>query len=50
MIDYITVDESWSELLVRFLTNPTVAPLLMSLGMLGLFFEIKSPGLEFLEH
>jgi membrane-bound serine protease (ClpP class) len=42
--DYITIDESWSELLVRFLTNPTVAPLLMSLGMLGLFFEIKSPG------
>lgn len=40
----ITVDETWSELLVRFLTNPTVAPLLMSLGMLGLFFEIKSPG------
>ena len=31
-------------MLVRFLTNPNVAPLLMSLGMLGLFFEIKSPG------
>ena len=36
--------ESWSEMLVRFLTNPNVAPLFMSLGMLGLFFEIKSPG------
>ena len=36
--------ESWSESLVRFLTNPNVAPLFMSLGMLGLFFEIKSPG------
>ena len=40
----VEVTESWSELLVRFLTNPMVAPLLMSLGMLGLFFEIKSPG------
>ena len=40
----IKISESWSEMLVRFLTNPTVAPLFMSLGMLGLFFEIKSPG------
>ena len=37
-------EESWSEKLVRFLTNPVVAPLFMSLGMLGLFMEIKSPG------
>ena len=40
----VEITESWSEMLVRFLTNPTVAPLFMSLGMLGLFFEIKSPG------
>ena len=40
----ITIEETWTESLVRFLTNPNVAPLLMSLGMLGLFFEIKSPG------
>ena len=38
------IHETWVEKLVRFLTNPNVAPLLMSLGMLGLFFEIKSPG------
>ena len=37
-------EESWSEKLVRFLTNPVVSPLFMSLGMLGLFMEIKSPG------
>ena len=37
-------EESWAERLVRFLTNPVVAPLFMSLGMLGLFMEIKSPG------
>ena len=40
----VEIKETWSELLVRFLTNPMVAPLFMSLGMLGLFFEIKSPG------
>ena len=40
----IEVTETWSEVLVRFLTNPMVAPLFMSLGMLGLFMEIKSPG------
>ena len=43
----VYVYESWSEKLVRFLTNPVVAPLFMSLGMLGLFIEIKSPGLGF---
>ena len=40
----IEVKETWSELLVRFLTNPSFAPILMSLGMIGVFFEIKSPG------
>ena len=35
---------TWSENIVRFFTSPTVAPLLMSLGFLGLMFEIKSPG------
>ena len=43
-VDQIQTRESWSERLVRFLTNPVVAPLFMSLGMLGLFMEIKSPG------
>ena len=43
-VEKVEIKESWSEMLVRFLTNPTVAPLFMSLGMLGLFFEIKSPG------
>ena len=40
----VLMQETWSEKLVRFLTNPTVAPIFMSLGMLGLMFEIKSPG------
>ena len=33
---------NWAELVVRFLTNPVVSPLLLSLGMLGLIFEIKT--------
>ena len=43
-VEQKNTEESWSEKLVRFLTNPVVAPLFMSLGMLGLFMEIKSPG------
>lgn len=38
---------SWSENLVRFLTHPAVAPMLMSLGFLGIMFELKSPGFGF---
>jgi len=30
------ISPNWAELLVRFLTNPVVSPLLLSLGMLGL--------------
>lgn len=36
------IDINWAEAVVRFLTNPIVAPLLLSLGMLGLIFEIKA--------
>ncbi len=36
---------NWSERLVRFLSHPTVAPFLLSLGFLGLIIEIRSPGL-----
>ncbi|MEJ2050042.1 MAG: NfeD family protein, partial [Calditrichota bacterium] len=35
---------NWAEKTVRFLTDPLVSSLLISLGLLGLFFEIKSPG------
>ncbi|MFQ6673788.1 MAG: nodulation protein NfeD, partial [Fidelibacterota bacterium] len=35
---------NWSEKLVRFLTEPTVSSLLMTLGFLGLLFELQSPG------
>lgn len=36
------ISPNWAELVVRFLTNPIVSPLLLSLGMLGLIFEIKT--------
>lgn len=35
---------NWTEVVVRWLTFPVVASLLMSLGFLGLIFEIQSPG------
>jgi membrane-bound serine protease (ClpP class) len=38
----LTIEPNWAELVVRFLTNPLVSPLLLSLGVLGLVFEIKT--------
>ncbi len=35
---------NWSETVVRFLTRPVVSSLLMSIGFLGLLFEIRTPG------
>ncbi len=39
----VQMDENWAEGVVRFLTNPLVAPFLLSLGFLGLLIEIKTP-------
>jgi membrane-bound serine protease (ClpP class) len=35
---------NWAEGLVRFLTHPIVTSLLMTVGMLGIFLEIRTPG------
>jgi membrane-bound serine protease (ClpP class) len=35
---------NWAERLVRFFTHPAVAPLLLSLGFLGIIWEFKMPG------
>jgi len=35
---------NWAELIVRFLTNPVVASLLMTFGFLGILFELQQPG------
>ncbi len=34
---------NWAESLVRFLSNPLIASLLMSLGVMGLIVELKTP-------
>jgi membrane-bound serine protease (ClpP class) len=34
---------NWAERVVRFFTNPLVAPFLLTLGFLGLLIEIKTP-------
>jgi membrane-bound serine protease (ClpP class) len=36
--------ESWAEHVVRVLTGPVISSLLMSLGLLGLLVEIRTPG------
>ncbi|MGI9040128.1 MAG: NfeD family protein [Gemmatimonadales bacterium] len=38
----VRAEPNWAEQVVRFLTNPLVSPLLLSLGVLGLVFEIKT--------
>jgi membrane-bound serine protease (ClpP class) len=35
---------NWAENLVRFLTHPVVSSLLLTIGMLGIILEIRSPG------
>jgi membrane-bound serine protease (ClpP class) len=40
--EVVSTEPNWAEQVVRFLTNPLVSPLLLSLGVLGLFLEIKS--------
>jgi membrane-bound serine protease (ClpP class) len=39
-----TASPTWAETLVRFLTHPVVSSLLMTLGILGLIVEIRTPG------
>jgi membrane-bound serine protease (ClpP class) len=38
------VSPNWAEDLVRFLTNPVVSSLLMTVGLLGIILEIRTPG------
>ncbi len=39
-----TVSPHWAEELVRFLTHPVVSSLLLSVGMLGILVELRTPG------
>jgi membrane-bound serine protease (ClpP class) len=38
------VSPNWAENLVRFLTHPIVSSLLITIGMLGIILEIRTPG------
>lgn len=38
----VTSEANWAELVVRFFSNPVVAPFLLTLGFLGLITEIKT--------
>ncbi len=40
----VTSEVSFSENVARFLTNPVVVPILLSLGSIGLVLELYSPG------
>lgn len=52
LLDYLKLKEtkitelkpSWSEVMVRFITHPMLSPLLLTLGFLGILFELKIPG------
>jgi membrane-bound serine protease (ClpP class) len=39
----VVASVNWAERVVRFLTHPIVAPMLLSLGFLGIIIEIKTP-------
>jgi membrane-bound serine protease (ClpP class) len=42
--DIRRASQTWAETFVRFLTHPVVSSLLMTIGMLGLVVEIRTPG------
>jgi membrane-bound serine protease (ClpP class) len=44
---YHIVEPNWAELTFRFLTSPTIAGLLLMLGMGGLYLEVRTPGFGF---
>ena len=39
----VTPSVNWAERLVRFFSNPLIAPFLLSFGFLGLMIELKTP-------
>lgn len=42
--ELITLHSNWAEDFVRFVNNPIVSSLLIMLGLVGLYTEIKTPG------
>lgn len=46
-VEYVDITPTWAEKVFRFLTDPTVAGLLLLLGLGGLYFEVQTPGFGF---
>lgn len=44
---FVTISANWAEDVVRFLNNPIISSLLIMIGLVGLFTEIKTPGWGF---
>jgi membrane-bound serine protease (ClpP class) len=42
--EIVTQKTNWAEDVVRFINNPIISSLLIMIGLLGLFAEIKTPG------
>jgi membrane-bound serine protease (ClpP class) len=42
--DIRRASQTWAETFVRFVTHPVVSSLMMTIGMLGLLVEIRTPG------
>jgi len=40
----ITIESNWAEDFIRFLNHPVVSSLLIMIGLIGLYTEIKTPG------
>jgi len=43
-IEIRTIKISWRDKLLAIIANPTIAYILLNLGMLGIFFELSNPG------
>lgn len=42
--DIVQVEQTFAEKLARFITNPIIVPILLSIGSIGLVVELYSPG------
>lgn len=43
-LEILETEINWAESLVRFLTNPIITSLLLMLGFVGVYVEVKTPG------
>lgn len=41
---FVNIESNWAEKVVRFLNNPIISSLLIMIGLVGMFTEIKTPG------